>query len=151
MSENNPYRIFVAHNWQKDDDYLRVFEYLEATDKFFYINLSDPEKVPDDVSKEGLKAALRDQAKDAEVVLLLSSLVRDHYDMAHYQVTMAKSAHIPIVGLRPWGSEEVSDELKACADAVAGWNAIEIVDAVKRAGRGEDANRWEVVEFDPNL
>ncbi len=151
MSESNPYRIFVAHSWQKDDDYLRVFEYLEATENFFYLNLSDPDKIPDDVSKEGLKAALRDQAKDAEVVLLLASLVRDHYDMAYYQVTMAKASHIPIVGVKLWGSEEVSDELKEYADVIAGWNAIEIVDAVKIAARGESTQRWEVVEFDPNL
>lgn len=151
MSEDNPFRIFVAHNWQKDDDYLRVFEYLEATENFFYRNLADPEKIPDDVSKEGLKAALRDQAKDAEVMILLESLVRDHFDLAHYQVTMAKASKIPIVGLKPWGSEQVSDEFKEHADVVAGWNAIEIVDAVRRAARGEDTKRWEVVEFDPNL
>ena len=84
-------------------------------------------------------------------MILLECLVRDHFDLAHYQVTMAKASKIPIVGLKPWGSEQVSDEVKEHADVIAGWNAIEIVDAVKRAARGEDTKRWEVVEFDPNL
>lgn len=151
MSESNPYQIFVSHNWQKNDDYLRVFEYLEATDKFFYLNLSDPEKIPDDVSKEGLRAALRDQADGAEVMILLTSMVKEHRDQADYLIKMAKAMAIPIICIKLYGSEDVTPEIRQQADVVVDWNTIEIVDAVKAQARGEDVERWDVVEFDPNL
>ncbi len=39
MSQQNPIRLFVSHSFKPDDDYLRVFEYLESAVNFFYKNL----------------------------------------------------------------------------------------------------------------
>ena len=36
MSDNNPFRVFAAHAWERDEDYVRLFEYLESTTNFFY-------------------------------------------------------------------------------------------------------------------
>ena len=44
MSQANPIRLFVTHAWEPDDDYLRVFEYLESARNFFYRNFSAPDK-----------------------------------------------------------------------------------------------------------
>ena len=49
MSESNPIKVFVTHNFKDNVDYLRVFEFLESMERFFYINCSKPENVP----KEG--------------------------------------------------------------------------------------------------
>ena len=46
VTQKNPIRLFVCHVWQKDDDYLRVFEYLESAPNFFYRNTSTPDKRP---------------------------------------------------------------------------------------------------------
>jgi len=40
MSQANPLRLFVTHAWEMSDDYLRVFEYLESAQNFFYRNFS---------------------------------------------------------------------------------------------------------------
>jgi hypothetical protein len=37
VSESNPIRVFVTHAFQETDDYLRVFEFLESVDRFFYL------------------------------------------------------------------------------------------------------------------
>ena len=36
MPQANPIRLFVTHMWEDNDDYLRVFEYLESAKNFFY-------------------------------------------------------------------------------------------------------------------
>ena len=44
MSQANPIRLFITHAWETSDDYLRVFEYLESAQNFFYRNYSTPDK-----------------------------------------------------------------------------------------------------------
>jgi len=39
----NPIRLFVTHAWLENDDYTRVFEYLEASGTFYYLNTSQPQ------------------------------------------------------------------------------------------------------------
>jgi hypothetical protein len=46
MSESNPIRVFATHNFQETDDYLRVFEFLESVQRFYYLNVSKPENLP---------------------------------------------------------------------------------------------------------
>ena len=46
MFEDNPIRVFATHNFQETDDYLRVFEFLESVDRFYYVNVSKPEDLP---------------------------------------------------------------------------------------------------------
>ena len=57
VTQKNPIRLFVCHVWQPDDDYLRVFEYLESVSNFFYRNTSTPEKRPAGEGVEGAGAA----------------------------------------------------------------------------------------------
>ena len=37
----------------------------------------------------------------------------------------------PIIGVRPWGAERVSDAVTQAADVVVGWNATSVANAVK--------------------
>ena len=46
MSESNPIRVFATHSFEESDDYLRVFEFLESVDRFYYLNVSKPENLP---------------------------------------------------------------------------------------------------------
>ncbi len=55
MSEKNPIRVFVTHNFEEGDDYLRVFEFLESDDRFYYLNISKPENAPADGTTEAFR------------------------------------------------------------------------------------------------
>ena len=46
MSESNPINVFATHTFEESFDYLRVFEFLEGVDRFYYINVSKPENIP---------------------------------------------------------------------------------------------------------
>ena len=46
MSQENPIRLYVSHLFEPDDEYQRVFEYLESARNFYYRNLSAPDQPP---------------------------------------------------------------------------------------------------------
>ncbi len=43
VSEQNPIRVFVTHGFNESENYLRIFEFLESVDRFFYLNVSRPD------------------------------------------------------------------------------------------------------------
>ena len=73
MSEDNPSRLFVIHYFVEDDDYMRVFEFLEGVNRFFYMNCSKPENVPGSGGLEAIKDELISQIKTCEAVVVLAT------------------------------------------------------------------------------
>ena len=137
MSQENPIRIFVTHIWERHDDYVRVFEYLESARNFFYRNHSNPDVRPE-AQKEAMKEALRKQIAPAEAVIALSSLYAMNQDLSTFQVLYAKASQKPVILLK---------ELEDLADEVVEWDERALVDAVKRQARHEDTTRWDTIEF----
>jgi hypothetical protein len=149
MSEENPFRIFVAHRFQEDADYTRVFEYLESSTNFFYTNCSDPNNIPSAGGKEALKDELRSQIEKAEVMILPSSLYAKDIDWIRYQMIAAQAAKIPIIALEPFGGvEKMHPDVASRADDKIMWNERMMVDAVRHRARGEDTTRFETIEFE---
>ena len=76
----NPIRLFVTHNWEENDDYARVFEYLESPGTFYYKNTSQPHgRRP--AGKEAEREDLRRQIAPCEVVLVLPAAYRVDPDL----------------------------------------------------------------------
>jgi hypothetical protein len=149
MSEKNPIRIFVTHTFAEHPDYRRVFEYLESSPNFFYINCSNAESIPSTGGKEALKDELRAQIKMAEVVVVPSVMYLESRAWITYQMDVAQAQNLPIVALEPFGGiQEMPKEVAARADETIAWNERVIVDALRRQARHEDTTRWETIEFD---
>jgi hypothetical protein len=147
VAQRNPIRLFVCHVWTDDDDYHRVFEYLESTSNFFYLNTSTPDKRPPG-DKEVLRDDLRKQITEAEVVIVPSSLYRRHMDWVEFQLHCAKAFDKPIVVLEPFGSfDTIAPAVMELGDEVVPWDQRQIVDAIKRQARHEETTRFDVIEF----
>jgi hypothetical protein len=149
MSEKNPIRIFVTHAFSMHEDYLRVFEYLEAASNFFYLNCSAPDRAPATGGKEGLREELRNQIKASEAVLVSSTLYIQNRDWVTYQMDAAQAMDLPLIALEPFGGVgKVPDEVLKRAAEVVGWNERSIVDALRRQARHEETTRWDTIEFE---
>ena len=148
MSENNPIRVFVTHNFKESDDYLRVFEFLESVERFFYLNVSKPENMPASGGMEALKDELISQIKESEAVIVPASIYLQQPDLVRYQLDVAAANDKPVIAIRPFGGmDETPDELVERASEHLQWNEREIVDALKRQARLEETSRWETIEF----
>lgn len=148
MSEQNPIRVFVAHSFEESDDYLRIFEFLESVDRFFYLNVSKPENVPKSGGLDAIKEELISQIKECEAVIVLASFFLEKADLARFQMDVAEAHSKPIIAIRPFGGmAETPEELIVRTSEHLEWNDREMADALRRQGRGEDTSRWEVVDF----
>ena len=148
MSEDNPIRVFVTHNFQESDDYLRVFEFLESMERFFYLNCSKPEAVPETGGFDAIKEELIVQIKECEAVIVLASQYLDNNDLTKFQLDVAEANEKPLIAIRPFGGvAESPQELLDRVNEHIQWNEREMVDALKRQARLEDTSRWETIEF----
>ena len=116
-------------------------------DRFYYLNVSNPDLTPEG-GPEGFKEALRAQIQDCEAVIVLASTYQQKRDWVDYQINAAIALEKPVVLINAFGRVTVSPgDLISRADEVLDWNEREIVDALRRLARGEDTQRWEVIDF----
>lgn len=148
MSEKDPIRVFVTHLFEEGDDYLRVFEFLESDNRFYYLNVSKPENIPASGGTGSIKDELIAQIKSSEVVIVLPAVYEQQPDLVSYMMDVAEANDIGMIAIRPFGGvTETSPKVVARVAEHIDWNAREIVDAIKRVARGEDTARWEVIDF----
>jgi len=148
VSENNPIRVFVTHTFAESDDYLRVFEFLESMERFFYLNVTKPENVPQTGGLDAIKEELIAQIKESEAVIVLATLYDEKPDLTKFQLDVADANEIPTIAIRPFGGmAETSPELLERVKEHIEWNDREMVDALKRQARLEDTARWDVIDF----
>ncbi|MGH8194725.1 MAG: TIR domain-containing protein [Woeseiaceae bacterium] len=148
MYENNPIRVFVTHTFTEDEDYLRVFEFLEGVDRFFYLNCSKPENVPASGGMDAIKAELIRQIKECEAMVVLASQYAQNGDLIRFQMDVADANEKPMIAVRPFGGmTETPKELVDRVNEQIEWNSREIADALRRQARLEDTARWDVIDF----
>jgi len=149
MSEKNPFKLFVAHEFTENAEYSRVFEYLESRDNFFYLNYSDPEAVEPGSGQDAFQDAIREQIKNVEVVIVPAGMLTNKAPLVEFEMKVAQAFDKPIVLIQPFGATMSipKDALEVAADIVE-WNDRVITDAIRQAARGEDTAQWDVIEFD---
>jgi len=89
VSEDNPIRVFATHSFDESDDYLRVFEFLEGVDRFYYLNVSKPENIPTTGGLEAIKDELIRQIKACEAVFVLPSVYEQKEDLVRFMMDVA--------------------------------------------------------------
>lgn len=147
MAEEDPFRLFVSHLWEADDDYLRLFEYLNDVENFFYVNLSNPDDAPTSTAIEVVQSHYKKQMADAEVAIILASqYVRDARQL-QFQLDLCKALSKPVIVVEPFGPDPVLKPVKDCAVEVVPWYNRSMVDAVRHHGRGDLTSRYEVIDF----
>ena len=148
MSEKNPITVFASHAFDESDDYLRLFEFLEGVEGFYYINVSKPENVPMTGGLQAIKDELIEQIKAAEAVFVLSSSYDERPDITRFIMDVAEANDKGMIAVRPFGiSAEIPKELQARCQEQIQWNDRELANALRRQARGEDTARWEVLDF----
>jgi hypothetical protein len=143
----NPIRLFITHNWVENDDYLRVFEYLESSGTFYYKNTSEPHAARP-IDKEAQREQLRRQIAPCEVVIALPATYRAEAEIVEFQLNFAKSADRPVIVMEIFGSTDpLPKALRELADEVSAWNERNVIDALRRQARHEETTRWDTIEF----
>ena len=102
MSERNPIRVFVTHAFSESDDYLRIFEFLESVDRFYYVNVSKPENIPTQGGLEAIKDELIAQIKESEVMIVVNDALAEKPDLVEYMLDVADANDINTMSIQPF-------------------------------------------------
>lgn len=149
VSENDPYRLFVTHFFEENEDYQRVFEYLTSRDNFYYMSYSKPENLPEAGGIQAIKDELISQIKPAEVVIMPVAMYELNSSLMRFQIDVAQANKKPVIGIKAFGETiAIKREVIDYCDDVIDWNDRAIIDAIKRLGRNENTSQWEVIDFD---
>jgi hypothetical protein len=132
----------------ESDDYMRVFEFLESVDHFFYINVAKPENVPSEGGLDAIKDELIQQIKASEALVVVADAYSTKPDLVNYMMDVAEANSIGMIAIKPFGGlTETHPDVVSRVQENVEWNDRELVDAIKRQGRGEETARWEVIDF----
>jgi hypothetical protein len=149
MSESNPIRVYAVHGWQKDEDYVRLFEYLESADNFFYRAVSNPDLTsPQGDGVAARRTLVGEGLRQAECVVCPAGTWEHFNDWARFTVEAAHALDLPIIAIEHFGPKNIDIRLKGHATLTVGWDSRSIVDAIRREARQEDTTRFDTIEFD---
>ena len=132
----NTYNLFISHSWSYSDAYNRLVNLLSERGYFAFRDYSVPRDDP--IHGAGtdtqLRQAIRNHMAPCHVVLIpagvyatYSKWIKIEIDLALEGFTYAK----PIVAIRPWGNERISEPVRQAADIIVGWNTESVVGAIR--------------------
>ncbi len=106
MSQRDPIRVFVTHAFEENDDYARVFEYLESARNFYYRNCGNLEVDTAGRSQDAQREDLRRQIAPAEVVIALTGLYPQQQDLLLFELNFSKASDKPVLLLPCFGRDQ---------------------------------------------
>lgn len=121
--DNKIYNLIISNGTDKNREYGQFTEKLFSKTDFLW--------------KESMSAAYATAGdeffKKVDRIILLAGLYNDNKETFNNLVEAAEKYNIPIVLVRPYGLEEVPEELEQKAATIVGWNANCIVDSIKNS------------------
>ncbi len=121
------WKLFISY--PKDcDDYNTFMSRLEsATEAFKWEDVTD-------ITETGYGEAIA----DCDALIILSGLWEEDKDLIKKHISFAQSFQKAIIIIRPYGAEEIPEDLQDVATKVVGWNTACIVDAILLSINGDD-------------
>ena len=117
------YNLIISNGFDKNKEYAQFTERLFSKTDFLW--------------KESMSAAYSTAGEEffnkVDCIILLAGLYKDNKETFDDLLEAAEKYNIPIVLVRPYGLEEVPEELENKAATIVGWNGNCIVDSIKSA------------------
>ena len=137
MPELRIYDLFISHAWRYHDDYDRLVELLNKAPNFKWRNYSVPKHDPaidpnTDAGFQELKAALGEQIRPVNCVLIVSGMYAAHRRWIQVEMDIASEYGKPMIGVKPWGQERIPTEVQEAVKEMVGWNTDTIVAAIRK-------------------
>lgn len=121
--DNKIYNLIISNGFDKNKEYGQFTEKLYSKVDFLW--------------KESMSGSYATAGKEffnkIDAIIILAGLYSDNKETIDELTEAAEKYDIPIVLVRPYGLEEVPEELENKAATIVGWNANCIVDSIKSA------------------
>ncbi len=137
MSQQNPIRVFVTHNWQDSDDYSRVFEYLESAQELLLPQHQHAGRAAGRWwTPRACARTCASRSTRRKSWWRWSACIPESPDLIIFQMNYAQSQKKPVVLMRFFGTrQELPKLLLERADETGEWEERGMVDAIRRLAR----------------
>ena len=131
------YNIFISHAWKYGEAYDRLVNLLDQAPRFQWLNWSAPSDKP--VIPDGMVVpdrvvlqAIERKMSMAGCVLVIAGMYAHHSDWIRSEMDLARNLRIPLIGIRPWGSQRMPQDVLGRTVEDVGWSTDSIVGAVRK-------------------
>ena len=129
------YHLFISHSWTHSDRYNGLVNLLDQAHGFKYYNHSIPKDDPVHSGTDAeLSEAIKSKMQSCGIVLVLTGVYADYSKWIEEEINIAQNTwnrSKPILGIKHWGSERISNTVQTAADEIVNWNTESIVDAIR--------------------
>jgi len=140
LNENimaNTHNLFISHSWAYGDAYDKLCNLLDNRTYFNYVNYSVPKDDPihTNGTDKQLQEAITNKIRLCHVILIMAGKYSTYSKWINTEIVIANKAFVnpkPIIGVMPWGSQQVSSVVRTHATELVGWNTESIVAAIRR-------------------
>jgi hypothetical protein len=137
MPELKIYDLFLSHAWRYNDDYYRLEKMLKEAPLFKWRNYSVPEHDPlidpdTPIGKSKLTELMDRQVRPVNCVLILGGMYAAYSEWILKEIKIAQGYNKPIIGVYPWGQQNMPIVVQNAAVELVRWNTDSIVSAIRR-------------------
>lgn len=128
------YNLFISHSWTYEDAYDKLCNLLNAASNFSWRDYSVPRADPvhNASSTAALYAAIKVQMTFCHAVLIMAGVYASYSKWIDREIQLAtRDLSKPIVAVRPWGNERMSQLVQENATRIVSWNTNSIVTAIR--------------------
>lgn len=124
---NKIFNLIITRGIDNENEYGQFSEKLYSKPEFLWT-----ESVARDYSAFG-----ESFFKKVDVIVVLSGLYSNNKEKIDDLIEVAEKFDVPILLVRPYGIEEVPENIESKAKSIVGWNANCIIDSIKSIVNGD--------------
>lgn len=127
------HNIFISHSWTYSNAYHILVDFLDAGNYFNYKNYSVPKDDPIHNARYDyqLEQAIERKIRPCSAVVIMAGKYATYSKWITKEIEIAKRLGKPIIGIAPWGNQQISSIVRDNAIAVVRWNTESIIRAIK--------------------
>lgn len=123
--------IFISHAWKYNDDYYTITRWLDES-LIVYHNYSVPKHDSLDAGNtRKLEAALTEQMRHANIVIIIAGMYAKHSDWIQYEIDEAVRMDKKIIAIKPRGNIYLPLEVQKAANKTVAWNRNSLLEAIR--------------------
>ncbi|MCY3653827.1 MAG: TIR domain-containing protein [Cyanobacteria bacterium MAG IRC1_bin_28] len=130
------HHLFISHSWAYGSSYNNLINLLRQSYGFTFKDYSVPQDNP--IHNAGndtqLQQAIKEQMSPCSAVIVLAGVYATYSKWINKEIDLAKggfSKPKPVIAVRPWGNQRISQKVRDAADRLVGWNTQSIISAIK--------------------
>lgn len=118
--DNEVYKILISHGIDDNSEYDAIKERLSSNTRFKW----------EEISYDKMSDIDSYTLEPVDAILILSGLYDKNKEDIMHLIKLANEIEVPVVLIRPYGMEEVPEELEELSTGVIGWSPTCIVESI---------------------